>query len=64
MSAAAGAGRIVSGRPASEFVSGSEAVGDSGGGDGDGEGEDVRIDIGAGEGVDARRCLLVWLSID
>jgi hypothetical protein len=48
-------------------VVGDEAVGEGGGdgdGDGDGEGKDVRVDIGAREGVDARRCLLLRLGFD
>lgn len=64
ISAVAGAGRMVSGRPASEFVSGDEDIGESGGGDGDGEGKHMLADIGGGEDVDTRRCLLVRLSFD
>jgi hypothetical protein len=46
-----------------------EADNDCGGSDGDREGEDAGADIGAGEVVDKRRCLLVrirfgWEELD
>jgi hypothetical protein len=50
-SARAGAGRIVSGRPARELTSGED-------GGGDGDGEDVCMEMGActGDGVEAGCC--------
>jgi hypothetical protein len=51
ISVRAGAGRIVSGRPASESTSGED-----GGGDGDGEDVCTEIDACAGGGVDAGCC--------